>query len=251
MKPLNKVSSLLILLLALAVPAQSSEIHLSAAGSLVDAIKSVAATYQQSHPQVKLLINFASSGALAKQIIAGAPTDIYISANPKWMKHLQQQGMIADETQRILLHNSLVLVGLETTQLTSLADVLSLQRIALGSPKSVPAGKYAEQALTAADLYQQLQTTHKLILTKDVRQALLYAERGEVDAAFVYRTDAMLAQQAKILLAVPQRLYPLISYPAAQLKGTEEEPEVTDFFSFLFSSAAQQIFQKYGFTLAE
>ena len=239
-----------LLLLAFAAPAQSGEIRVSAAASLTDAIKELVGAYQQTHPDPEVLVNFASSGALAKQIFSGAPADIYISANPKWMEYLQEQGMVADQTKRVLVHNSLVLVGSADSDISSLPQILSMHKVALGSPKSVPAGRYAEQALMAADLYQQLQSDGKLILAKDVRQALLYADRGEVDGAFVYRTDALLAQQAKILLVVPQDLYPQVTYPAALMKGALEKTEVNEFFSFLFSSQGQGIFQKYGFLLA-
>jgi molybdate transport system substrate-binding protein len=247
----TKIYCLLLLLLVFATPALSSEVRVSAAASLTDAIKDVVVTYRQAHPEVELLVNFASSGALAKQIVAGAPADIYISANPKWMKYLQEQGMVVGDTKRTLVHNSLVLVGSAESQISSLADTLKMGKIALGSPKSVPAGKYAEQALTTANLYQQLQSENKLILAKDVRQALLYADRGEVDGAFVYRTDAMLAKQAKILLVVPQELYPQVTYPAALVKGAQGKSDVEDFFNVLFSPEGQQIFEKYGFLLAE
>lgn len=245
-----KIYSIFMLLL-LANTAFAGEIRISVAGSLIDAVKNVVAIYQQTHPEVELLANFASSGALAKQIIAGAPTDIYISANPKWMRYLWQQGLVADNTERTLVHNSLVLVSAAESQISSLVDILHMEKVALGSPKSVPAGKYAEQALTAANLYQQLQVENKLIFAKDVRQALLYADRGEVDGAFVFRTDALMAQQTKILLRIPQSLYPQITYPATILKGAEEKPDVVDFFNYLFSPEGQQILMKYGFELAE
>ncbi|WP_092350320.1 molybdate ABC transporter substrate-binding protein [Desulfuromusa kysingii] len=241
---------LLLLLLLFATPALAGEVRISAAASLTDAIKEVSALYKQSHPQVELLVNFAASGALAKQIVAGAPADIYISANPKWMKYLQEQGVVAEETTKTLVYNSLVLAGSPNAKATALKDVLQMRSIAIGSPKSVPAGKYAEQALTAANLYQQLQQEKKLILAKDVRQALLYADRGEVAGAFVYRTDAMLAKQAKILFEVPQDLYPQVTYPATLLKGAEGKTDVEGFYAFLFSPEGQQIFVKYGFLLA-
>lgn len=247
---ISKIYCLLLLLLVFTTPAQSSEVRVSAAGSLVDVIKSMVATYKQNHPQTELLVNFASSGALAKQIIAGAPADIYISANPKWMKHLQKKKMVADNTKKTLAYNSLVFIGSAELQIVSLADILPLGKITLGSPKSVPAGKYAEQALTSAGIYQQLQSDNKLVFSKDVRQALLYADRGEVDGAFVYRTDALLAQQAKILLVVSQKLYPQVTYPAALLKGAEKNSEAIDFFDFLFSPEGKQILMKYGFELA-
>lgn len=246
-----KFYGFLLLLLLFSTPVFSQEIRLSVAGSLTDVIKDVVASYRQNHPQVKLLVNCSSSGALAKQIVAGAPADIYISANPKWMVYLQQQGMVANNTTRVLIYNSLVLVGSADHHIDTFADILNMKKVALGSPKSVPAGKYAEQALTSAGLYQQLQSDKKLVMAKNVRQALLYAERGEVDGAFVYQTDALLARQAKVLFVVPQEMYPQITYSVALLNEGLKKPEVDDFFNFLFSQEGQMIFQKYGFLLVE
>jgi len=228
-------------------PALAAEVRISAAGSLTDAIKELVEGYRQSHPEVELLPNIAASGALAKQIIVGAPADIFISANPKWMEYLQQKGLIAAGSEQVLLFNSLVLVGPPESSVRSLQDLPALQRIALGSPQSVPAGKYTEQALTAAGIYPQLLAERKLVLTKDVRQALLYADRGEVGGAFVYRTDALLAKQAIILLAVPQELYPRINYPAALTEAGADNPAAQAFFRFLFSAEAQRIFRNHGF----
>lgn len=247
---MKRVAFLLLILLT-AGPALASEVRISAAASLTDALKDLAENYRQGHPEAELLPNFASSGSLARQIVAGAPADIYISANPKWMACLQQQGLIAAAAQRILVHNRLVFIGSPERPIRSMQDLPILERIALGSPKSVPAGKYAEQALTAAGLYPQLVADNKLILAKDVRQALLYADRGEVDGAFVYRTDALLAKQAQILFDVPPKLYPPVTYPAALLKSATTNAAAKDFFTYLFSLAAQQVFVKYGFLPAQ
>jgi len=245
----NLVSLLLILLLA--APALAGEVRISAAASLTDALKELAVDYRQGRPEVEVLANFASSGALARQIEAGAPADIYISANPQWVDSLHQQGAIVDGSQRNLVRNSLVFIGPPDRSIGSMQNLSAVERIALGSPNSVPAGQYAAQALKAAGLYSQLVAARKLIFAKDVRQALIYADRGEVDGAFVYRTDALLAKQARILFEVPQELYPPVVYPAALLKGAAEKPEVRVFFEYLFSPTAQQVFGKYGFLQAE
>ena len=241
---------LVLFFVPFAAPAVAETIRLSAAASLTDALKEIVAGYQESSPENKVLPNFASSGALAKQIAAGAPADIYISANPKWMQHLRQQGLIAASTEGILVQNSLVFVGMPGGART-LHDLIPLERIALGSPASVPAGKYAEHALRKAGLYTQLQHAGSLILAKDVRQALLYADRGEVDGAFVYRTDALLATQAQILFAVPQELYPHVVYPAALTKAGMGNNAINEFFAYLFSQPAQQVFKEYGFVIQE
>lgn len=242
--------NLLLLFIVFTVSVDAEEVSISAAASLTDAVKEIAAGYQRQYPETKLLPNFASSGALAKQVYAGAPADIYISANPKWMDYLQQQGLIDATSERVLVRNSLVFVGMPGSAV-SLADLPKLQQVAIGSPKSTPVGRYAEQALNKAGLYPQLLAERKLVLAKDVRQALLYADRGEVEGAFVYRTDALLAKQAKILFAVPQELYPQVVYPAALTKSAREKAAAKEFFHYLFSEPAQQIFRSYGFVTPE
>lgn len=237
------------LMLLLATTVSASNVRISAAASLTDAVKELVGLYQEQNPEIELLPNFAASGALAKQITAGAPADIYISANPKWMEYLQRQGLIADETVQVLVANSLVFVGSPEGGITSLGAVTTLQRAAICSPKSSPAGKYAEQALMAVGAYPQLVDGEKLILAKDVRQALLYADRGEVDGAFIYHTDALLAKQAKILFAVPQDLYPQVLYPVALTRSGVEKLAAEKFFDYLQSAEARQVFRNYGFVV--
>jgi molybdate transport system substrate-binding protein len=237
----------LLLSLALMSPAIAAEIRLSVAASMTDAVKEIVATYEKKTEDVTLLPNFASSGSLAKQIAQGAPADIYISANPKWMNYLVEKSLIPAEQVQTFAYNSLVLVGKKGLAVASLDDVVKLERIAIGSPKSVPAGQYAEQALKAAGLYDQLQ--NKLILAKDVRQALMYADRGETDGAFVYKTDALLAKEAAILLEVPQNLYNKVTYPIALTLQGLEKPEAAAFLAYLKTDEASVILEKYGFVV--
>ncbi|PLX97515.1 MAG: molybdate ABC transporter substrate-binding protein [Desulfuromonas sp.] len=240
-----------LILMLLCGPVAAAEVRISVAASLTDAVKEVIAVYQQSHPEVQVLANFASSGALAKQISAGAPADLFISANPKWMGFLLEQGLMVGESEKILVHNSLVFTGHARDDVHGLEDLAQLTRIALGSPASVPAGQYAEQAMQAAGIYADLEAGNKLVLAKDVRQALLYADRGEVDGAFVYRTDALLAQDAQILFSVPQEFYPQVTYPAALTKSAAENAAAAAFFSYLFSPEARSVLVRYGFLIAE
>lgn len=245
----RNITSRLLILLILLLPSTlwAGELRLSVAGSMIDVIKEVGGAFNDQHPETRLLPNFASSGALAKQLASGAPADIYISANPKWMDYLVTQGIIPAATVETLAYNRLVLVGQPAMPVTEMNDLAKLPRIALGSPKSVPAGRYAQQAMTKAGLYQPLLTEGKLIMTKDVRQALLYADRGEVDVAFVYATDALLANKAKILLEVPQDLYPRVTYPMALTVAGADKKEAQAFLEFLHSAAAREIFQRHGF----
>jgi molybdate transport system substrate-binding protein len=216
---------------------------------LTDAVGELIEIYQQDHADLELLPNFASSGALARQIVAGAPADLFISANPHWMDYLEEQGLIAEKTRRTLVENRLVFVGIPQHPVESLQNIVKLSRIAICTPSASPAGKYAEQALISAGIHAQLTTERRLITAKDVRQALLYAERGEVDGAFIYQTDALAAQKAEILLTVPQELYPQIIYPAAMTRTGSEKQAVRAFFAFLFSAEAQGVLHRYGFLL--
>lgn len=248
MKQLLIIGTILLLLTG---SVSAAELRISAAASLTDALRVVAANYHQQHPDSTALLNFAPSGTLARQIVAGAPADIYISANPKWMDYLAQQNMVAAESRQPLVQNRLVFVGRPVNGVASIEELTALARIALASPKSAPAGKYAEQALTSAGIYGQLIGQQQLVFAKDVRQALLYAERGEVDGAFVYKTDALLAQQAKILFAVAQQLYPPVVYPAAMTRSGSGSVAVQKFFAYLQSDEAGQVFRKFGFGVPE
>ena len=243
------ITVLTLLLGTTAVHAET--IHLSVAASMTDAFKEIVTTFTSINPQLKVQTNFASSGSLAKQINQGAPADIYVSANPKWMKFLLENKEIAPGTDHIFAYNKLVFTGLPTTKVTDLKQIVSLKRIALGSPKSVPAGQYAKQAMTAAGIYTQLAESKKLMMAKDVRQALMYADRGEVDGSFVYKTDALLARNAIILFTVPDDLYNRVSYPLALTVAGAQKPAAQVFYEFMNTSKVIDILSKYGFEPAQ
>lgn len=239
--------TVLLLCLFLTPPAMAAEVRLSVTASMTDATRDLIATYQNKVAGVSLLANFAASGALAKQIAHGAPADIYLSANPRWMDYLVEEKRIHAESVRTFAYNRLVFVGQKGLAVNKMEDLVTLQRIAIGSPKSVPAGEYAEQALKASGLYAQMAT--RLVMAQDVRQALVYADRGEADGAFVYKTDALLAQQAVILLEVPQALYDEVTYPVGLTIEGAKKPEAVAFFEFLKTDEASEIQKKYGFVI--
>ncbi|PLY11839.1 MAG: molybdate ABC transporter substrate-binding protein, partial [Desulfuromonas sp.] len=187
------------------------------------------------------------SGALAKQIAQGAPADLFISANPKWMNYLVEEQLVSAAEVTPFVGNALVLVGQKGQPVTTLEEALKLSRIAIASPRSAPAGKYVEQALHSAGLTERFAA--KLVMSKDVRQALMYADTGEVEGAFIYRTDALLASNAVILFEVPQTLYPLVSYPLALTRQGETNPEALAFADFLKGAKAATILRRYGFSL--
>nr|WP_320115632.1 molybdate ABC transporter substrate-binding protein [uncultured Desulfuromonas sp.] len=237
----------IILSLMLVSTSMAGTINISVAASMTDAVKDLISLFEKEYPETKILPNFASSGALAKQIAQGAPAEIYISANPKWMKYLVDNNLINASAVRTFAHNTLVFTGIPEKTIREMKDLLGLKTLAIGSPKSVPAGQYAQQALEAAGLYEELQS--RLVLAKDVRQALLYADRGEVDGAFVYKTDALLAQHAKILLEVPQHFYNEVTYPIALTLSGEKNAEAAAFASFLSTDTAIAVLEKYGFVI--
>lgn len=238
---------LLIILSFLPVPARADEIRLSVAASMTEAVKELSAGYRANHPEVAIMPNFGGSGALAKQISQGAPADLFISANPEWMDFLIKAGRISPATVRPFARNSLVVIGNPALMINDLTALTTLARIAIGSPRSVPAGQYAAQALRAVGIYAQLAGSGKLVIAQDVRQALLYAERGEVDAALVYKTDALLAQRAVIVYAVPPELHGAIIYPMGLTMTGGAKPAARAFSKYLATPAATAVLKKYGF----
>ncbi len=253
MKTMKRILLCTVLaILTFAAPIMAADtIYLSVAASMTDAFNELISTFKADHPEANLLPNYASSGSLAKQIDQGAPADLYVSANPKWMKFLKEKEMIAKDTDRIFAYNKLVFVGDPNNTIQTMEGLTSLKRIAIGTPESVPAGQYAKQAMEAVHQFAPLQQSNKLMLAKDVRQALLYADRGEVDGSFVYRTDALAAQNAKILFTVPDDLYNRVAYPMGLTVSGAEKSTAQAFLRFMETEQAKNILKKYGFDPAE
>lgn len=248
MKMTAVVLSLILVLGHVATsPAAAGEIKVSAAASLKDAFRDIIFDFKKTAPDAVVLTNFGASGALAKQIVQGAPADLFVSADGKWLDYLVQEGKGVAATRHILAYNTLVFAGKKETQLVALADLKGLQRIAIGSPASVPAGNYAMQAMRAAGIYEDLVKEKKLVMAQDVRQALLYADRGEVEGSFVYKTDALLAEQAVVILIVPANLHDRITYPMVMTTGGADNAEAKAFFAYLRGPEAQVVLKKYGF----
>jgi molybdate transport system substrate-binding protein len=227
-------------------PVQAGEVNLSVAASLKEVINELTASFAGTHQGVKFLKNYGASGALAKQIENGAPADIFISANPEWMDYLKNKKLVDNGSISTFTFNTLVFAG-AAGKASSMQDLPKLEKIAIGSPKSVPAGEYAMEALRKAGIDKQLEK--KLVMAKDVRECLMYAERGEVDGAFVYRTDALQAKQARILFIVPRELYSRVTYPMGLTVAGAKNGEVLAFYRFLQSEEAGSVLRKYGFDL--
>ena len=244
------IATLTLLFLACATVSTAGQIRLSAAASMTNVLRELIAEFTATNPEITVIPNFGPSGGLAKQIEQGAPADIYISANRKWMTYLVEKQLIDPGTVRVFAYNTLVFVGREHAA-SSFADLPALRRIGIGSPASVPAGQYAAQALKAAGLYEKLQEASLLVMAKDVRQALIYADRGETDGSFVYATDALLATSARVLFTVPQELYDRVAYPIALTQQGKINTDAGRFVDFIGSATARAVMVNHGFTLEE
>jgi molybdate transport system substrate-binding protein len=228
-----------------AAPSLAGDINLFAAASLKEVINELANSFARKNPGVKFVRNYGASGQLVKQIENGAPADIFISANNEWMVYLKNRKLADAASIGTFTYNTLVFAG-APGKAASMKDLTKLEKIAIGSPKSVPAGEYAALALKKAGIDKQLEK--KLVYARDVRECLLYAERGEVDGAFVYKTDALLAKQAKILFTVPQELYPQVTYPMALTVTRAKNRDAAAFFAYLHGDYAKTVLSKYGFS---
>ncbi len=245
------IAAALLLQLCAALAVQAEPIHLSAAASLKDALQEIQTAYTASHKDSTVQANFGASGALAKQIEQGAPADIFISASEEWVKYLADKQMAAPGRGKVLAGNQLVFIGSPKAADFTLEKVGTLQRVAIGNPQSVPAGQYAKQALDKAGVYAAMEQAKKFVLASDVRQALLYADQEEVDGAFVYKTDALLAKKATIILTVGEDMHEKISYPMLMTVAGAKKAEAKAFYDYLSGPEAKAVLAKYGFEVAK
>lgn len=231
------------------VVAQSNTILVSAAASLKEALEEVKPLYKQTRPNVNITYNFGASGALQQQIENGAPADIFISAAKKQMDALQSKRLILTDTRSNLLTNKLVLiVPKNSSGLTSFRQLTSskVKKIAVGEPRSVPAGQYAEEVFKKLGIWQQIKP--KLVLGNNVRQVLSFVESGNADAGIVYATDAKISKQIKQVATAPADSHSPIIYPVAVLKSSKNAAVAREYVQFLAGNRAGAIFQKYGFS---
>jgi molybdate transport system substrate-binding protein len=226
-------------------------LNVSAAASLTDILKVINGQYTTGKPNVTLTPNFASSGTLQTQIENGAPCDIFVSAAAKQMDTLQKEGLLVESTRKNLLTNKLVLVVPADSQLnlTGFADLATdkVQKIAIGDPKSVPAGTYAQQAFDLLCITDKV--TPKYVMGADVRAVLSYVESGNVDAGIVYSTDALSSTKIKVVGGGPDEINAKVVYPVAVIKTSKVQEAAIDYVDFLFSAQAKALFEKYGFSV--
>jgi len=228
--------------------AMAGDLVVSAASSLTNAFKDIAQSYEAQHPGSKVLLNFGASGALLQQMAKGAPVDVFASADQETMDAAQQQGLVRAADRADFVRNALVVIAPVDAKAppVALKDLAApgVARVALALPASVPVGRYAQRALEAAGLWGAVQA--KAVNTTNVRQSLDYVVRGEVDAGFVYATDAALMKdKVKTAFAVP--LDVAILYPIARTAASGNAAEADAFIAYVRSPAGQAILARYGF----
>ena len=231
--------------------AEKPVVYVSAAASLTDALDEIIAEYEKD-AECTIEPNYAGSGDLVQQIEGGAPCDIFISASVSNMDQLEDGGYIDTDTRADILKNTLTLIATAEKADVVTMDTLTsadVGTIAIGEPETVPAGQYASQVFENMGITDQL--TDKIVYAKDVRAVLNYVETGDADCGFVYRTDAMLLDEesGSIIGDVDQSLYDEVVYPAAILNEAPEAENAADFYEFIQSDFARDVFEKYGFTV--
>lgn len=227
-------------------PVRGAELRLFAAASLTDALQEASQVYLKQKG-VKVVLNFGASSILARQIEAGAPADLFFSADEEKMDLLGRRGLIVNESRRDLLSNRLVIVTEKSNPLGIVGpqDLSKCSRIALAEPATVPAGIYARQYLEGKKLWNGLKP--KIVPAENVRAALLAVADGNADAAIVYLTDLSLSRKVKKVFEIPSGEGPRIRYPIATVAACADRSAAAAFIDFLASAEGRTIFEKHGF----
>ncbi len=228
--------------------AQAADLVVSAAASLQNAFVEIGKDFEKASAGTRVLFNFGASGQLVQQISRGAPADVLATADQDSMDRAQKQRLVVLDTRVNFVSNTLTVIvpAGSPTAIRSLADLSApaVKRIGLGTPESVPAGRYAKEALELAGSWESLK--EKYVYGQNVRQVLDYVARGEVDAGFVYVTDAALMKDKVNVVAAAPVKNPIV-YPIAAVKGSGSEKLARAFVRYVRSDAAQAVLEKYGF----
>lgn len=250
---MKRIAVLCIAFLSLTVgSARGAEILVAAAASLTDVLKEISVAYQ-SKSRHKVNFTFGPSSTLARQIEEGAPVDVFFSADMKQMDNLEKNGRIEPGSRQTVLSNQLVIIVPADSKLAiaSPKDLLrpEVKRIALAEPASVPAGVYTSEYLEGEGLWDKVKL--KVVPVLDVRATLASVESGNVEAGFVYKTDAAISKKVKVVYEVPMDRGPKITYPVAIVKESRKKQVGRDFLNFVLGPTGKETFKKYGFVLLE
>ena len=235
---------------------QPTTITVSAAASLTEAFTDIAEEFEAEHPGTDIELNFAGSGTLRMQIEGGAPIDVFASASQNHMDILSEKELIEESSRKDFTSNTLVMVvpksSIESGAYPASPEDLtadSVEKISIGNPVTAPVGRYAKQALEEAELWGEIEG--KIIYAETVKQVLTYVETGEVDAGFVYRTDAQSGQKDLYEITYTVPVNTSISYPIAVLSGSENKEMAQEFVDFVSEPEGQEILKGYGFGITK
>jgi molybdate transport system substrate-binding protein len=247
---MHRALAVAVLLLASARPASAQELTLSVAISMKEAVEEIGRVFTAGRPGVTLRFNLGSSGELQKQIEAGAPVDLFMSAAQRQMDELEKAGLVVSASRRAFARNVLTVIKPADSRvdISKTADLLDgrVKRIVIGNPKTVPVGQYSEESLRALGLWERL--LPKLVFAENVRQALDYVVRGEVDAGFVYTTDVVTrAAVVKEAFRPPEDTYRPVIYPAAVVAASKQQAVAGAFIDALVSREGQAALARLGF----
>jgi len=228
----------------------AADLVVSAAASLTNAFKTLAEQYEKVHPDTKVVLNFGASDVLMQQIVRGAPADVFASADQDAMNKAEAEAekVIQPASRKDFAANQVVLIvptdsklGIGALRDLTRADV---KRVAYGNPSSVPVGRYTKGALEAENLWEAVSA--KGVPAQNVRQSLDYVARGEVDAGFVFATDAaIMPDKVKVAVRVPNRTP--VTYPIAITTQTKQPTQAASFVQYVLSPDGQAVLAKYGF----
>jgi molybdate transport system substrate-binding protein len=248
MRALFLASLVVLLALGWPVAGKAQQITVSAAASLTDAFKALAPKFEASKPGATMRLNFAASGVLLQQIRQGAPVDVFASADQDTMDRAGAQKLLDTASRRNFVSNRLVLIepAQGSVGIKGLQDLAgtAVKKIAIGKVATVPVGRYTKEALDAAGLWAVLEP--KFVQADSVRQVLDYVARGEVEAGFVYQTDAALASDKVRVVAAPAGAKP-VTYPIAVVADSQHKALAAEFIAFVQSDAGQQVMGRFGF----
>ncbi|MGD1396077.1 molybdate ABC transporter substrate-binding protein [Vibrio harveyi] len=245
-----KIHACLVAILSVSSAANAAtELKVYAASSMTNAVNDIAQQFETKY-DVTVTPVYGGSSSIARQILNGAPADIFISANTKWMDYLVKSKAVKNDSVTNLVRNSLVLIAPKASTIepfdfsdaNAWNQALEGNRLALGNPVSVPAGMYAKESLTNLGVWKKLE--RQIAPAKNVRLALALVERGEAPLGVVYKTDALLTDKVKVVGEFANDTHADIIYPAAIVKDSTQSEQ---FFEYLKSDNAKKVFAQYGF----
>ena len=241
--------TLTLCIFAVSMSASAEELHVYAASSMTNAVGDLAAQFEKSHQDVTVTPVYASSSSLARQIENGAPADVFISANEKWVSYLKDKSIIKADHIDLLATNKLVLIEpkgddakFDLSDGSAWVNALQGTRLAIGNTQAVPAGIYGKETLEALNVWSEVEK--HTAPTNNVRIALALVERGESKLGIVYKTDALQSDKVAIAAEFDDKLHTPIRYPMAMLN---DESATQAFGAFLNTPQAKEVLAKYGF----